>query len=360
MPKQGAGEILPVYSSDKILLGHAMFNPKVGMVGRMVSFGDAPPLQEIKNNINRAIEWRKSFFDPQTTNAYRVINSEGDHLPGLIVDKYNDVLVIQLLSLGMDMIRDLILEQLRAAFRPRAIYEKSTKGSRTEEGLPAKEGYIEGEAPDEVHILENGLKFVVSPAKGQKTGFFLDHREMRKQIGALAKGRRVLNCFSYTGGFSAYALASGAEEVISLDSSASAIELAKRHIQLNGLPESKHRAIQADVFSFLKEQDLNYNLVILDPPAFAKRRADVQAASKGYIELNRAVLHKVPKGTILLTCSCSPHIETDLFQRLVFQAAAATSRQVQIIGRHQLAQDHPINLFHPETEYLKCLLLYVQ
>ncbi|HEY4832168.1 MAG TPA: class I SAM-dependent rRNA methyltransferase [Waddliaceae bacterium] len=358
-PDNCDGEIIPVYTSDGECLGHAYFNPQVSILGRMISFGDIPPREAIKLALTDAIAFRQIRFKEQSTNAYRLINGEGDGLPGLIVDIYNNILVLQILTLGMERMRSLIIDALKQALNPRAIYEKSLHGSRKEEGLDFREGVIHGPDVDEVEIRENGLKFIVSLKQGQKTGFFLDQREMRKQIMALATDKRVLNCFSYTGGFSVYALAGGANFAISVDSSEYALESANRNILLNGFFEKQHQARQSDAFEFLRKEKLDYEIVILDPPAFAKGKKDVVAACRGYKELNCLAIRRMPQDSYLLTCSCSNYISADLFQKVIFQAAADAKRPVRIVGRHQIASDHPVNLFHPETEYLKSLLLYI-
>lgn len=358
-PKGGNGEILPVYSHKGELLGQAYYNPKVAISGRMVCFNDVSPEEAIISSLNQAFTLRKQLFDDSITNAYRLVNGEGDLLPGLIVDRYNQTLVIQILTLGMEKLRPLILKHLIKTFNPQSIYEKSNQGSRKEEGLPLLEKFVHGKEHDEVEILEKGLKFIVSIREGQKTGFFLDQREMREKVRQLSKGKKVLNCFSYTGGFSIYALAGGAVSAASIDISGKALDTSVKNVALNGFPKEKHEAIEADVFTYLREQELPYDIVILDPPAFAKGKKDVIPACRGYKDINRVAIKKMKPGSILITCSCSAYIDTDLFQKVVFQAAAEAGRQVQIIGRHTLAADHPINIFHPETEYLKSLILFI-
>ncbi len=358
-PRGGNGDILPVYSSKGEFLGQAYYNAKVAISGRMISFDESPFEEAIKKSLNNALALRKQLFDEKTTNSYRLVNGEGDHLPGLIVDRYNKTLVIQILTLGMEKLRSSIVQHLIAAFNPESIYEKSNQGSRKEEGLPGVEGFIFGKENNEVEILENGLKFIVSVRDGQKTGFFLDQREMREKVRQLSRGKKVLNCFSYTGGFSVYALAGGARAADSVDISGKALEMAVKNAELNGFPREKHQAIEADVFTFLREKELDYDLVILDPPAFAKGKKDIIPACRGYKDINRVAIKKMKAESILITCSCSAYIDTALFQQVVFQAAAEAGRQVQIIGRHILAADHPINIFHPETEYLKSLILYI-
>ncbi len=196
--------------------------------------------------------------------------------------------------------------------------------------------------------------------KSQKTGFFLDHREMRQWVRSLSAGKRVLNAFSYTGGFSVYALAGGAKCVDSVDISQEAVEASKRHVTLNGFKAAEQGFICADVFAFLREAAMPYDLVILDPPAFAKRRKDIVPACRGYKDINRLAMQKMPAHSLLLTCSCSHHVDEQLFQKVVFQAAVEAKRKVRIIGKHRLAGDHPVNIFHPESDYLKSLLLYIE
>jgi 23S rRNA (cytosine1962-C5)-methyltransferase len=353
------GEIIPVYTSSGTCLGHAYINSQVSILGRMVTFGDSSPYEAIKLALTDSIAFRQIKFKEQLTNAYRLVNGEGDNLPGLIVDIYNNILVIQILTLGMERMRSLVIDVLKQTLNPLAIYEKSVHGSRKEEGLDLKEGILYGPDINEIEIIENGLKFVVSIKQGQKTGFFLDQREMRKQIMTLAINKRVLNCFAYTGGFSVYALAGGASFVVSVDSSEYALKLANRNILLNGFLEYKHQKRQGDVFEFLRKEKLDFEIVILDPPAFVKGKKDLISACRGYKELNRLAIQSMPRDSYLLTCSCSNHINASLFQKIIFQSASDAQRPVRIIGRHQIAPDHPVNLFHPETEYLKSLLLYI-
>ncbi len=360
LPEKCKGKIFGVQSHNGEFLGHAYVHPDVSITARMINFDDNDPLDAIRSNLINAIKMRTSYFDEKQTNAYRVINGEGDALPGLVVDKYNSTLVIQFLTLGMENLRPLVIDTLRDLLSPTTIYEKSVHGSRKEEGLEAREGLIHGDDIDEIEVLENGLKFIVSVKFGQKTGFFLDQREMRDQVKALSLGKKVLNCFAYTGGFSIYAMAGGATSVDSVDTSDKALSFVSRNINANSLDHTKHRNIQSDVFQFLKNQDLDYEVVILDPPAFAKGKKDIFDACRGYKEINRLAIKKMPQGSILLTCSCSGHIDNILFQQVIFQAASDAKRVVKIIGRHRLAADHPINIFHPETEYLKSLLLYIE
>lgn len=353
------GEFLPVFGSAGELLGTAYFNHKSSIAGRMVSFDSTDPLQAIERNISNAIEMRQNFFNPIHTNGYRLINGEGDCLPGLIVDKYHDVLVFQLSTKGMDKLRPWLVETFAKKLNPRCIYEKSLLPSRKEEGLHETEGVLYGEDVESVEILENGLKFKVGLKESQKTGFFLDHREMRKLIGTLSKDKKVLNCFSYTGGFSVYALNGGARVVDSVDISEASMQLAEHNVGLNGFSRHDNGFFVDDVFNFLRENPLDYDIIILDPPAFAKKRKDVVAACRGYKDINRVALQKMPAKSLLLSCSCSYFVDEALFQKVVFQASIEAKRTVKIIQRHHLAIDHPINICHPEGDYLKSLLLYV-
>jgi len=360
LPDFEDGEILAVKASDGQFLGHAYFNRKAKIIGRMVNFDEGDPMEAIRSNVRSALLMRKQLFTNTQTNAYRLINAEGDRLPGLIVDVYGDHIVVQFSTLGMEKLRAMLIELLIEELRPCSIYEKSQLPSRKEEGLGDKLGSLYGKPVEESVVLENGLKFLVNSVEGQKTGFFLDHREMRRKIGRMAQGKKVLNCFSYTGGFSAYAAAGGALRVDSVDISEKAIVMAERNFALNGFSSQGNGFFAKDVFRFLREQPLDYEIVILDPPAFAKRRKDVIQACRGYKDINRIAMQKMPKGSFLLTCSCSYHVDEDLFQKVVFQAAVEARRVVRIIDRHHMAADHPVNICHPESDYLKSLLLYVE
>ena len=359
-PVYNEGATLPVFSADGDMLGYGYFNSKTSISGRMLSFGTTPPEESIKKNIDEAIILRQSLFpSPEITNAYRLINAEGDRLPGLIVDRYADVLVLQISTLGMEQWKGFIVDYLTQTLQPLAIYENSSSPSRKEEKLPKVQQLLYGSGPSEVTIRENGLSFIVSLTDGQKTGFFLDHREMRRSIQEICKGKRILNCFGYTGAFTAYACAGGALSTKTVDISKSALELARRNLELNSFSQEQNKLIEADAFDFLREQSLDYDLIILDPPAFAKKKQDIVNACRGYKEINRQAMQKMPAGSILLTCSCSYHVDPKTFQTVIFQAAVEAGREVRIIGRHHLAPDHPINLCHPEGDYLKSLLLWV-
>ncbi len=355
------GLLLPVFSEEGEQLGTAYFNRQAKIIGRLVAFGDADPLEAIAQNIRNAAKLCQSLINPIETNAFRLINGEGDFLPGLIVDQYDKTLVVQITTLGMERLKNYVVEILSDFVNPIAIYEKSNVPSRKEEGLNEMEGWLKGQQPDEIQIKENNLDYWVSLVHGQKTGFFLDHREMRRLVRNLSKGKRVLNCFSYTGGFTVAAMAGKAVQADSVDISEKAIALAKRNCDLNPNPDCTTHFFVQDVFQFLrKEEQLDYEIVILDPPAFAKRKKDVIPACRGYKDINRITMQKMPSGSLLLSCSCSYYVDEALFQKVLFQAAVEAGRNVRIIGRHYLALDHPINLCHPESDYLKSFLLFIE
>jgi 23S rRNA (cytosine1962-C5)-methyltransferase len=354
------GDLLPVYSAGHELLGTAYFNKLSGIRGRMVAFGSISATESLQRSLTSALALRNRWFDPAHTNAYRLINAEGDGIPGLIIDIYDQTAVVQSSTQGMDRLIPFIIEWLTENLKLTTIYEKSLLPSRREEGLSERQGLLHGSPVDEVTFKENGLTFITSLSKSQKTGFFLDHREMRRWMGELSSGKRVLNAFSYTGGFSVYAMAGGARTVDTIDISSDAIEFAKKNVSLNGFNPDDFGFHSRDVFEFLRQETLSYDLVILDPPAFAKKQKDIVAACRGYKDINRLAMQKMPSRSLLLTCSCSHHVNEELFQKVLFQAALEANRMVRIVGQHRLAPDHPVNLFHPESQYLKSFLLDVE
>jgi len=359
LPAFEDGAILPVRSDNGDFLGYAYFNKKSSIIGRMLSFDETPPLEAMEKNVDSALALRKKLLD-EKTNACRLINGEGDSLPGLIVDRYDDVLVIQVATLGMEKLKPFLLDLLAKKISPRSIYEKSNLPTRREEGLPDFEGHLFGERVKSVEIKEEGLRFLVEITGSQKTGFFLDLREMRRLVKSLAKGRKVLNCFCYTGAFSIAALAGGAAKVDSVDSSEQAIAVAKKNFILNGFTGETNGFFIEDVFEFLRRQTHPYDFIILDPPAFAKKKTDVVQACRGYKDINRLAMQKVLLQGLLLTFSCSHFVEEALFQKVIFQAAAEARRKVRLLQKHHLAYDHPVNIYHPESEYLKSFLLYIE
>lgn len=358
MPECAPGEILSVKSASGKFLAQAYFHPTNSIAGRVLSFEERPILQTLTKRFEEALELRKRLL-PKDCTAFRLINAEGDGIPGLVVDLYGKVVVVQATTWGIEKLKESIVGILVKLLSPRSIYEKSQGRAREQEGLQSSEKLLYGEKVSEVEIVENGIKFLVRPEEGQKTGFFLDQREMRALVMRHAQGKKVLNCFSYTGGFSLAALKGGALSATSVDICPDALRLAKRNCALNGFTQERHTSVTGDVFDYLKETSLPFDFVILDPPAFAKKRSDVMNACRGYKEINRLAMQKMPPGSLLLTSSCSHHIDETLFQNLLFQAALEAGRTAKILSHHHNAFDHPLSLYHPEGHYLKSLLLYL-
>ena len=296
---------------------------------------------------------------PNTT--YRLVHGEGDNLPGLIVDVYGKTAVMQAHSVGMHVCRELIAKALVKVMGDKldSIYYKSETTLPYKAELGQENGFIYGETDNNIAI-ENGLKFHIDWLKGQKTGFFIDQRENRSLLEYYAKGRSVLNMFCYTGGFSVYAMRGGAEVVHSVDSSAKAIELTNKNVELNFPDDSRHEAICEDAFKYLDDHDGKYDLIILDPPAFAKHRNALKNGLRGYTRLNVKGFERIKPGGILFTFSCSQVVTKDNFRQAVFTAAAQAGRKVRILHQIHQPADHPINIYHPEGEYLKGLVLYVE
>ena len=363
----GEGDVVRVtnFSGDCIAIGHYQ---QGSIAVRVLTFRDTLIDDDFFDaRLSSALQMRQAIglVDEQVSNAYRLVHGEGDHLPGLIVDVYGDTAVMQAHSIGMHLMRKQIARSLEKVMggRVRNIYYKSetTLPFMTVDDM---NGFLLGGSSDNV-AMENGLKFRVDWLRGQKTGFFVDQRENRSLLELFAKGKRVLNMFCYTGGFSFYAMRGEAELVHSVDSSAKAIELTRENVELNFPGDPRHEAFCEDAFKFLENIPSGngvkgYNLIVLDPPAFAKHRGALHNALKGYTRLNQKAFEKIESGGILFTFSCSQVVTKDHFRNAVFTAAALARRKVRIL--HQLHQpaDHPINIYHPEGEYLKGLVLYVE
>ncbi len=300
------------------------------------------------------------------TNCYRLIHGEGDGLPGLIIDYYDGVCVMQAHSVGMFRAKGAICEALKSVFGSslKAVYDKSSGTAPFKAGLDLVDGYLyrsESFSDDEQVVLENGHRFFVNWTEGQKTGFFLDQRENRALVGKYSRGRNVLNLFCYTGGFSVYALGAGAVHVDSVDSSRKAVDMVERNMSLNGFEPSRHTGYCADAIEFLRNvPEDKYDLMIVDPPAFAKHRGALNNALRAYQRLNAAAISKVASGGLVFTFSCSQVVDKEAFALAVFSAAAQTGRSVRILDRLNQPADHAVNIYHPEGEYLKGLLLYVE
>lgn len=359
LPSPEAGNIVPVYSAQKELLGLAAISRGHSIIAHMLSFGSMSLEDSLRDQVRKAFLLRKNWFDPVLTNSYRLINAEGDGIPGLIVDSYDGILVMQISHPGIESIRELIVSILVEEVCPKGIYEKSTSFLRKKEGLTEVRSHRWGVEAQTCLIRENGLIYRIDLEKGQKTGWFFDQREMRKLVFELSNQRRVLNVFAYTGGFSISALAGGAQQVDSVEISAKCEALIRENISLNQLSLEKHRFFGQDAFNFLKNEPLDYDLIILDPPAFVKKREDIAEAFRAYKELNRLTISKMKPGSVLMTCSCSYHVDEPLFQNIIFRAAHEANRQVRFIGKHRQALDHPVSVFHPESVYLKSFVLYL-
>ena len=301
--------------------------------------------------------------DNPQTNCYRLIHGEGDLLPGLVVDVYGATAVVQCHSVGMYLSRNEIANAIREVYGEKitAIYDKSSQTLPFKADLGAIDGYLWGRCAERDNVvLENGLKFKVNWEEGQKTGFFIDQRVNRDLVRQYSKGRKVLNTFCYTGGFSVAALAGGAKEVVSIDLSERAVKLAEENVRLNFGDEANHTAIATNAVEYLRDIDSDYDLIILDPPAFAKHHKVLGNALQGYKKINARALEKIRPGGILFTFSCSQAVSRDLFRTTIFTAAAIARRKVRIIGQLTQPADHPINIYHPEGEYLKGLVVYVE
>ena len=357
------GDIVEVRSSDGTPLGVGHY--QIGSIAvRMLSDEIIEINREYYfNRLNNALRLRKALgLLRDDNNAFRLVHGEGDFLPGLIVDVYGQTAVVQAHSVGMHYARDIIAECLVSlpGASLRNVYYKSETTLPYKASLDPQNDYIIGSYDTDIAV-ENGLKFRVDWLKGQKTGFFVDQRDNRSLLRHFARGRRVLNMFCYTGGFSVYALSGGATLVHSVDSSAKAVSLTRDNVRLNFGDDAPHEAFAEDAFKYLAERkDGAYDLVVLDPPAFAKHRGAIKNALRGYQKLNARAMEKMPEGSILFTFSCSQAVSKEQFRLAVFSAAAQVGRRVRIL--HQLTQpaDHPINIYHPEGEYLKGLILYIE
>jgi 23S rRNA (cytosine1962-C5)-methyltransferase len=354
------GEVGEVYSQGGQFLGRGHINPRSQIIVRLLTQKKEDLGEEFfRGRISRAVVLREEWSRGRT-NAYRVINGEGDFLPGLIVDRYGETLVLQCLTAGMDRLKEMLINLLVKEFRPRSVYERSDVAARNEEGLAESSGLLYGrDVPDWIEIEEHGCRFRVNVKKGQKTGFYLDQRENRFSLREFSKGKKVLDCFSYTGAFSIHAGSGGAKDFTLIDSSEEALAIAEQHFRLNQLEKVLRRLIRGDVFEIMRGLEPGYDIVILDPPPFAKKKGHLPGASRGYKDLNLWAFRLLNQEGLLFTFSCSHHMSWDLFQKIVFSAALDSGRPVQLIGRMGHPWDHPINICHPEGEYLKGLICRV-
>ena len=363
------GDIVGVFSHEGEFLAYGHY--QIGSIAvRILSFSGEDVLggDFWVNMLRKALKVRESagLVQNSDTNCFRLVHGEGDGLPGLIIDWYDGVCVLQAHSVGMFRAKSAICEALKTVFGDglKAVYDKSSGTAPFKAGLDLVDGYLfkaEGFSDDEQVVLENGNKFLVNWTEGQKTGFFLDQRENRALVGRYSKGRDVLNLFCYTGGFSIYALRCGAVHVDSVDSSKKAVDMVGRNMELNGYGENRHTDICGDAIDFLKDvPEDKYDLIIVDPPAFAKHRGALSNALRAYQRLNAAAISKVAPGGLVFTFSCSQVVDKEAFALAVFSAAAQTGRSVRVLDRLNQPADHSVNIYHPEGEYLKGLLLYVE
>ena len=372
-PDPAEGDSVAVYSTRKEFLGWGHF--QIGSIAvRMLSFADdmpagGPDAAFWQKRLQGCLDARRAFglAENEATNCYRLVHGEGDGLPGLVVDWYDGVCVLQAHSAGMFRAKNLIATALQSIYGDalKAVYDKSSGTAPFKAGLDLADGYLwRGDASATLcprTVLENGHRFLVDWEKGQKTGFFLDQRENRALVEKYATGRRVLNLFCYTGGFSVYALAGGAVSVDSVDSSARAVELVDRNVALNFGEAAPHRSHCCDAIDYVKDAAPGaYDLMIVDPPAFAKHRGALSNALRAYQRLNAAAISAVAPGGNIFTFSCSQVVDREAFALAVFSAAAETGRSVRIIDRLCQPADHAVNIYHPEGAYLKGLVLYVE
>jgi len=358
-----AGDTVEVRDSGGKVLALAAYSPKSQIRARVWTFDNREAVDAgfFRRRMEKALALREALPTAKHTNAVRLVNAESDGLPGLVVDRYDDVLVAQFLAVGVERWRDPILDTLMELSGCAAIYERSDAEVRKLEGLDTKSGFARGNRnASRCPILENGLNFRVDVEQGQKTGFFLDQRENRQRVRALAAGREVLDGFCYTGGFSIAALAGGAKSVVAVESSKDAIQIAKENLAANPLDAAKIEFLQADVFSYLRtlrDKNRKFGLIVLDPPKFAPTAAQVQKAARAYKDINLWALKLLAPGGLLATFSCSGGVSAELFQSIVAGAALDAGAEAKIIERFGAAADHPVATEFPEGEYLKGLLL---
>ena len=353
------GDVVDVVSSHNTYLGRAFYNPKSQISLRMLTTHDEPVDEAFfRRRVQEAWDYRKLFCDPASC---RLIFSESDFLPGLIVDKFGDYLVVQSLCLGIEKWKQSIVRDLAEIVHPKGVWERSDVPVRRLEGLEQTTGLLYGEVPDSIDMVENGLRFVVDVKNGQKTGFFLDQKENRAAIAPLCKGARVLDCFCHNGSFSLHAAKYGARSVLGVDISEEALEVARQNAENNGLSDvvtfEAHNCF--DHLRELTDAREQFDVVILDPPAFTKTRAAVESALRGYKEINLRGMKLVRKGGFLVTCSCSQHVSPEQFRDMINQAARDSKTKLRLVENRTQGHDHPILPASPETQYLKCMILQV-
>ncbi len=371
IPAYENGEIVEVVTVSGEILGYGFFSPGSQILCRMFEFTGSKTQsfgkEYFHEKINKAADLRKRIIHGDT-DCYRLINAEGDFFPGVIADVYGDIVVLQILIKGAEVLLDVIAESLvELGFKNICI---KSPGVNEVEKVDIPFSFIRGGSESSVIVKENGLNFIVNPEHGQKTGFFVDQRDNRELVRNYSRERTVLNAFCYTGGFSVYALSGGAGLVHSVDISADAVEMTLENIKINSggkdnlqkenLQSGNHNAFKADCFEYLRTMDDDlYDLIVLDPPAFVKSSRGVERGARGYKDINLSAMKKIKKDSLLFTFSCSHHVSADLFRKIVFSAAADSGRDVRVMAQLSQSKDHPFSIYHPEGEYLKGLMLHI-
>lgn len=364
--KPNNGAPVEVFSNDGRWLARGAWSPESQIRIRVWTFTRSEQIDTdfFVRRLAAAQAGRQSLIEQQGLSAYRLVAAESDGLPGIIIDRYNDFLVCQLLSAGAEFHKKQLFDALKQLFPECSLYERSDVPVRKKEGLSERQGVVYGETPPDELVIEenNGVKIAIDIKTGHKTGFYLDQRDNRAIAGRYAKGRKVLNCFCYTGGFGVYALQGGASEVVNVDVSEPALALARRNAELNQLDLSKAQFLKQDVFKMLREcreRGDKFDMIVLDPPKFAESKTQLEGACRGYKDINLLACQLLNPNGILLTFSCSGLMTSDLFQKVVADAALDAGREAQIIERMGQAADHPISVAYPEGFYLKGLVVRV-
>jgi len=358
-----SGTPIKLYDESNFFLAQGYFSSYAQIAVRLWSWDEKDEIDEdfFVKKIQDAFELRQELVADKKTNSFRVVNSENDLLPGLIVDKYDDYLSVQFHNLGIVAWKKEIVSALSKVLKPKGIYERSDVGNREKEG-GASTGVLAGKVPEKVEIMENGYKFNVDVINGQKTGFFLDQRDKRNALQKYCKGKKVLNCFSYTGGFSVYAMGALAKKVVSVDSSQAALDVAKENMKLNGFDAKKVEFICEDVKKFIQPEntDFDFDVIVLDPPAFVKDRHKIKEGLQGYRKINEAAIRALPANGILVTASCSQHVSLLDFRHMLSEAAGRAGRTVQVLETYTHGIYHPELAAFTEGEYLKCVFAIVR
>lgn len=363
--KPQPGDVVTVQDANGMFVAHGYYNRKSQIAVRLLDWDESQVIDEAwwRARIKEAVGRRNTLLEQVETDAYRLVHAEADFLPGLIVDKYADFVVVQALTAGVERVKAIIVDELVSLVQPAGIYERSDPSVREMEGLAPAAATRFGEAPpDTVEIKENNLRFLVDLKAGQKTGFFLDQRENRKVAAGLVEGRHVLDCFCYTGGFSVYARAAGAASVTSADTSESALVLLRKNFEINEIPFEESDLVKDDVSHLLRhyrDTGRKFDLVILDPPKLAPNKVHLEKAQRAYKDMNLLAMKILNPNGILLTFSCSGAVTPERFQQVVAWATVDAGREVQITGHLSQAPDHPIRLSFPESHYLKGLVCRV-